>query len=139
MCGAKNMYPYMQITIRRKREPFSKRYNILTKRFNDLAYLQYSERSNMRDKKKHNLKVYGQSGYKYKETPTIILKGQWLKDAGFNIGDNISLECDAGIIIIKNSTQHMVCAKLLKVVFFKIALNADKKIGAERLKLLRFF
>lgn len=58
----------------------------------------------MRDKKKHNLKVYGQSGYKYKETPTIILKGQWLKDAGFNIGDNISLECDAGIIIIKNST-----------------------------------
>lgn len=58
----------------------------------------------MRDKKKHNLKVYGQSGYKYKETPTIILKGQWLKDAGFNIGDNISLECDAGIITIRHST-----------------------------------
>lgn len=40
----------------------------------------------MRDKKKHNLKVYGQSGYKYKETPTIILKGQWLKEAGFEMG-----------------------------------------------------
>lgn len=60
----------------------------------------------MRDKKKHNLKVYGQSGYKYRETPTIILKGQWLKDAGFNVGDNISLECDAGIITIKNSTEQ---------------------------------
>lgn len=60
----------------------------------------------MRDKKKHNLKVYGQSGYKYRETPTIILKGQWLKDAGFNVGDNISLECDAGMITIKNSTEQ---------------------------------
>ena len=93
----------------------------------------------MKNQKIRSMKVHEQSGYNYKATPTIILKGQWLKDAGFNIGDNISLECDAGIIIIKNSTQHMVCAKLLKVVFFKIALNADKKIGAERLKLLRFF
>ncbi len=55
----------------------------------------------MRDKKKHNLKIYGQSGYKYKETPTIILKGQWLKDAGFEIGDHITLECDKGSIVIK--------------------------------------
>lgn len=52
----------------------------------------------MRDKKKHNLKVYGQSGYKYKETPTIILKGQWLKKAGFEVGNRITLECDNGTI-----------------------------------------
>lgn len=56
----------------------------------------------MRDKKKHYLKVYGQSGYKYKETPTIILKGQWLKEAGFEIGNRVTLECDKGIIVIKS-------------------------------------
>jgi len=33
--------------------------------------------------KKRSIKVYGQSGYKYRETPTIMLKGQWLKEAGF--------------------------------------------------------
>lgn len=36
--------------------------------------------------KKRSIKVYGQSGYKYRETPSIMLKGQWLKDAGFDIG-----------------------------------------------------
>ena len=30
--------------------------------------------------KKRSIKVYGQSGYKYKETPMIMLKGMWLKD-----------------------------------------------------------
>ena len=37
--------------------------------------------------KKRSVKVYGQSGYKYRETPTIMLKGLWLKEAGFDIGD----------------------------------------------------
>lgn len=69
--------------------------------FNYLAEVLFCKRRNMRDKKKHNLKIYGQSGYKYKETPTIILKGQWLKDAGFEIGDHITLECDKGSIVIK--------------------------------------
>ena len=73
----------------------------LAKRFNYLAKIKYSKRRNMRDKKKHNLKVYGQSGYKYKETPTIILKGQWLKEVGFEIGNRVTLECDNGTIVIK--------------------------------------
>ena len=30
-------------------------------------------------KKIRNMKVYEQSGYQYKATPTIMLKGQWLK------------------------------------------------------------
>ena len=29
--------------------------------------------------KKRSIKVYGQSGYKYQETPTIMLKGMWLR------------------------------------------------------------
>lgn len=32
-----------------------------------------------------NMKVYGQSGYNYKTTPTIMLKGQWLKEMGFTV------------------------------------------------------
>ena len=36
--------------------------------------------------KKRSIKVYGQSGYKYRETPTIMLKGKWLKEAGFDVG-----------------------------------------------------
>ena len=30
-----------------------------------------------------SMKVQGLSGYKYKETPGIMHKGQWLKEAGF--------------------------------------------------------
>lgn len=41
--------------------------------------------------KKRSIKVYGQSGYKYQETPTIMLKGMWLKELGFDIGDYISV------------------------------------------------
>ena len=50
--------------------------------------------------RKRSVKVYGQSGYKYKETPTIMLKGLWLKEAGFDIGDYISVTCEDGKIII---------------------------------------
>lgn len=38
-------------------------------------------------KKNRSMKVYGQSGYRYKETPAIMLKGQWLQELGFEIGD----------------------------------------------------
>lgn len=47
-----------------------------------------------------NMKVYEQSGYNYKSTPTITLKGQWLKEAGFNIGDSITITCEDGKLII---------------------------------------
>lgn len=43
----------------------------------------------MDEKRTRKLKVYAQSGYNYKDTPTIILKGKWLEKAGFNIGDEI--------------------------------------------------
>ena len=39
--------------------------------------------------KRRSIKVYGQSGYKYQETPTIMLKGMWLKELGFEIGDEV--------------------------------------------------
>ena len=49
---------------------------------------------------KRTMKVYEQSGHRYKPTPTIILKGQWLKAAGFEIGDPISVSCEEGKLVI---------------------------------------
>ena len=51
-------------------------------------------------KKFRNMKVYEQSGYNYKSTPTIMLKGQWLKEAGFDCGTSITVTCEDGKLII---------------------------------------
>lgn len=47
-----------------------------------------------------SLKVRAQSGYMYKPTPTIILKGQWLKNLGFDIDDPIRVECENGKLTV---------------------------------------
>lgn len=51
-------------------------------------------------KKIRSMKVLEQSGYKYKPTPAIMLKGQWLKEAGFEIGMHIEVHCEDGKLII---------------------------------------
>lgn len=45
-------------------------------------------------KKFRNMKVYEQSGYQYKSTPAIMLKGQWLREAGFDCGTSITVTCE---------------------------------------------
>lgn len=54
----------------------------------------------MADQKKRNMKVYEQCGYKCKATPIIILKGKWLKEAGFDSGMPITVTCEDGKLII---------------------------------------
>lgn len=54
----------------------------------------------MKKKKIRQMKVCAQSGYNYKETPTIQLKGQWLRELGFEIGDAITVRCEDGKLII---------------------------------------
>ncbi len=51
-------------------------------------------------KKYRKMKVYEQSGYQYKRTPSIILKGQWLSELGFDIGQQIEVKCENGRLII---------------------------------------
>lgn len=46
------------------------------------------------------MKVYAQSGYRYKDTATIILKGAWLETLGFEPGTPIRVECDGGRLVI---------------------------------------
>ena len=56
----------------------------------------------MKEKKKRRLKVYGQSnGYNYQDVPTIVLKGQWLENAGFSIEDQIQVIVEYGKILVQ--------------------------------------
>lgn len=54
----------------------------------------------MENKKIRSMKVYEQSGYHYKSTPTIMLKGQWLREMGFDCGTSITVTCEEGKLII---------------------------------------
>lgn len=53
-----------------------------------------------------SLKVHEQSGYNYHGTPTIQLKGQWLKELGFNIGDYVSIVCENGRLVITPDVER---------------------------------
>ncbi len=55
-------------------------------------------------KHNRNMKVYEMSGYNYKPTPTIVLKGQWLSQFGFNAGDNIDVRCEDGKLTVTKVT-----------------------------------
>lgn len=56
--------------------------------------------------KKRSVKGYGQSGYKYREMATIMIKGLWLKDVGFDIEDYISVIREDGKIIITQDVER---------------------------------
>ncbi len=60
-----------------------------------------------RFKEYRDLKVVGQSGYKYKETPTITLKGQWLEELGFEVGEHVTVKCEGGRLIITLSDEYI--------------------------------
>ena len=51
-------------------------------------------------KQMRNMKVYNQSGYQYKSTPTITLKGKWLSECGFDMGMPITVKCEEGRLTI---------------------------------------
>ena len=62
-------------------------------------------------KNKRNLKVVSQSGYRYTPTPTITLKGKWLSDIGFQIGDYVSIACEDGKIVITSDAERAMLVK----------------------------
>lgn len=51
-------------------------------------------------KTNRKMKVYAQSGYQYKPTPTITLKGAWLEEWGFMIDTPIIVHCEEGKLTI---------------------------------------
>ena len=85
--------------------------------------------------KKRSVKVYGQSGYKYRETPTIMLKGMQLKEAGFDIGDYISVACEDGKIIITQDAER-AAVKAAETEFMEREMKAlQKRYEAEKAKI----
>lgn len=71
-------------------------------------------------KKFRKMKVYEARGYNYKKTPSIILKGDWLKETGFDIGGLIQVECENGKLIItprepEEVEFHAPCGKCMMV------------------------
>ena len=56
--------------------------------------------------KKRSIKVISQSRHNYKATPTIMLKGQWLKELGFDIGDYVSITCENGKLVITPDAER---------------------------------
>lgn len=57
-------------------------------------------------KKFRKMKVYEASGYNYKRTPSIILKGDWLKESGFDVGSLIQVECEEGKLVITQREEE---------------------------------
>lgn len=60
----------------------------------------------MKNKECRNIKIYGMSGYKYKATPAIMMKGKWLKELGFDIGGYISVKCENGRLLITPDAER---------------------------------
>ena len=63
-----------------------------------MAYIKYRE-----------MKVYEASGYQYKRTPSIVLKGKWLSELGFDIGEQIEVKCENGRLIITKANEIWQC------------------------------
>lgn len=86
-------------------------------------------------KKRRNMKIYGMSGYNYKSTPTIILKGQWLKELGFEIGGYVTVSCENGRLVITPDVE-MAALKEAEAAFMERETKIlQKKLEAEKEKL----
>lgn len=62
----------------------------------------------MRKKVERKIKVYSQSGYynANDQRPAIFLQGKWLKDLGFDIGDQVSVKCQQNQLIITKLNEN---------------------------------
>ena len=85
--------------------------------------------------KKRSIKIYGQSGYKYQETATIMLKGKWLEELGFKIGDYISVTCEDGRLVITPDAER-TAIKAREDEFMERDMKAlQKRYEAEKVKI----
>ena len=86
-------------------------------------------------KKTRSLKVYEKSDYRYRSIPMIRLCGKWLSDAGFSIGDYVSVSCEDGKLII---TPDIERAKMkdAEVAFMEREMKSlQKRFEQEKKKL----
>ena len=89
----------------------------------------------MAKKNKRSIKVYGMSGYRYKTIPTIMLKGQWLAELGFEIGDYISVSCEDGKIIITPDVEKAALEKAEQEFMEREMVSLTKRFQKEKERL----
>ena len=88
-----------------------------------------------RFKERRNMKIYGMSGYNYKSTPTIMLKGQWLKELGFEIGGYVTVSCENGKLVITPDAE-MAAMKEAEAAFIERETELlQKRFKAEKERL----
>ena len=63
------------------------------------------------------LKIYNQSmgGGNYTSVPTILLKGKWLEEAGFNMGEYVAIDIEGNRIILSKTTPPEKPTKKLSI------------------------
>ena len=86
-------------------------------------------------KKSRSLKVVSQSGHNYRETPTITLKGLWLADAGFSIGDYVMVSCEDGKLVITPDTEWAAVEKAEKEFMERETKALQKRFEQEKARL----
>ena len=82
--------------------------------------------------KNRSIKVVSQSGYNYKATPTITLKGQWLKELGFDIGDYVSISCENGKLVITPDAERAAMAEAETEFMQREMASLKKKFEVEK-------
>ena len=91
----------------------------------------------MKNQKNRSMKVYSQNGRNYKATPTIILKGQWLEEMGFAIGDYISVSCENGKLVITPDTERAELEQMKADFMEKETKKLRKRFQREKEELAR--
>lgn len=63
------------------------------------------------------LKIYSQSmgGGNYTSVPTILLKGKWLEEAGFQMGEYVAVEIEENRIILSKTNPPEKPTKKLSI------------------------
>lgn len=84
------MYKLAKEAIIQRKAILRQKHNKSAKGEELMAYKEYRE-----------MKVYESNGYQYKRTPCIVLKGKWLSELGFDIGEQIEVKCEGGRLIIE--------------------------------------
>ena len=93
----------------------------------------------MKNQKNRSMKVYSQNGRNYKATPTIILKGQWLGEMGFAIGDYISVSCENGKLVITLDTERAELEQMKADFMEKDTKKLQKRFQREKEELYAQF
>ena len=86
-------------------------------------------------KRTRSMKVYEKSDYRYQSIPMIRICGKWLSEAGFNIGDYVSVSCEDGKLIITPDVKRAKM-KAAEAAFMEREIKSlQKRFEQEKKKL----